>query len=166
MPVRKDFSQQELLQAIQGYLKNKKARIAQATEAAVEWKFADDVMWSAEPLHEFFGFRGSNKWERAERKWLPSEMPGCYRHGFDAQGRLRIAERKDGPTIFIEYGKDQIDEMRYWRERSTFLRRCLQEKGVTQVMYQYHLDPHQYRRVDYQYDEGRCIQSVGECWYE
>jgi hypothetical protein len=161
------FTQPELLKAVRKYLRDRDKLVADAITGVTKWRYANDPMFSPMPLYDLLA-RGSNQWKAAKRKWFKKEPSSFwYKHGIDDAGNVRLIESKNGFLTLFVYAHDMIDEMRFGSHdhRGTFLRRYVLRKGLTQVVYDYRLDPHQYDQETYQIKGGRYLKSINRGWY-
>ena len=91
------FTQSQLYDAVQHYVRNQEALLADANASVIEWKYADEEMFGLFPLFNEIGFRGDNKWQPAQRAWYASKPSTfSYAHGFDVQGNVRLIQRGAG----------------------------------------------------------------------
>lgn len=160
----REFTQEELYEALDGYIENQEKLLAQAREAVVEWKYANDEMFANYPLSEEIGFRDYNKWDRAKRRWYKKEpnTRSWYKVGLDADGNVRVAENHTGKLVtFAIYTDGLIDEFRSWYGEGN-LKRWIVEDGVTQAGYDCSIYPRQYEREVFHRENGRCVKSVVE----
>lgn len=159
------LTQSELYEIVQGYVQQEADLISAAKAAVVEWKYANDQMYGLFPLFAEIGFRGSGAWKPAKRRWLKKEPAGFYYyHGLDAQGRVRIIQRRNGiVTVFVETDA-WVDEIMFSGPR-TSLQRYVMADGRAVAMYKYNLDPHQYSCETFHYEQDRLIESVEQSWF-
>ena len=159
------YTQPQLYDALQGYLRDKDAILSAVKSEVVEWKYANEEMYGLFPLFKDIAFRGSDKWEASKRRWL-EEKPAdiWFLHGLDAAGNVRIIERSYGVTTVFMTIDAGIDEL-VLGSRSKALRRHIIEDGRVVGYYNYVLDPHQYSHETYEYESDRLIRSEENCWF-
>lgn len=159
------FTQSELHDTLQQCLQNQQTLLSEGRAAVNEWKYANQEMFGLFPWFAQIACRGPQKWEHANREWLSEKPSGlAYRHGLDAQGKVRILERTDGMTTLYsstDYGVDQI----VFGGMNPILYRWIIAHDQTLALYSYHLDPHQYSYETFSFQDGKCVESYEQSWY-
>ncbi len=159
-----EFTQQELYEATSHYQENREQLISRAEASVVDWKYASHEMLGMFPLFDAIGFRGSNWWTHAERRWLQEQRSGeWYLHGLDAERNVRIIKAFNGIITVFVLGVEIVDEVRYGA--AVPLTRSIMKDGRVQAAYEYSLYPHQYSLQQFEYAGNRCMRSVEQSWY-
>ena len=159
------YSQPQLYDALQSYLRDKDAILSAVKSEVVEWKYANEEMYGLFPAFADIAFRGPNTWEPSKRRWLEKKPAGTwFLHGLDAAGNVRIIERSYGITAIFMTTDDGVDEL-VLGSRSTSLKRHIIEDGRVVGVYNYFLDPHQYSYETFEYENDRLTRSVEACWF-
>ncbi len=159
------YTQPQLYDALQSYLRDKDAILSAVKSEVVEWKYANEEMYGLFPAFADIAFRGPNTWEPSKRRWLDKKPANnWFLHGLDAAGKVRIIERSYGITTVFIPKVDGIDELMLG-SRSTSLRRHIIKDGQVVGFYNYYLDPHQYSYEAYEYENERLIRSVEKTWF-
>lgn len=104
----------------------------QCEENITEWRWATDLMVSAEPLHDLVK-RQSLYWTLQNAKWVAREDEAGYDarlHGFDSTGRLGAWRHRNGPMSYLVYGQDHVDEL-VTRQNLGITRYCFEDRATT-----------------------------------
>jgi hypothetical protein len=161
-----EYTQPELYKALATYLNDEQRLIAAAEAEIADWKYASEEMSGPIPHADVIGFRGSERWYPATRRWKDDDPDGKhYKHGFDKEGKLRLIKSPGRYAILFTRSGDILDEIHFCgNERSSFCRHIL-KNGVTQVRFVCHQYPLQYEREEYEFADNQCTRCVERGFY-
>ena len=159
------FSQRELWLLVRGYMDTADRLINDAKSQIVQWKYADSEMFGLFPLFEFISFRGSEKWQSNRGRWLTKQPKGFHCvHGFDVDGAVRLIEKSNGITSVFVTSAEFCDQITFGGRANNLKRHVIESDRVV-ACYDYHLDPHQYSRELFEYENESCVRSVVQSWF-